>query len=152
MTDCDAEGGQAPHWFSPAAWQAGMRPQDLRNARVVNMWCCAWALAFVGATFLISRLQPTPIMGAVIIAVPLVIGVCTIRSYLRFLHQADELLRKVHLQGLGVGSGAAMAVGSTFLMAAPMGASALWGLTFALAALALSFSFSVLRAARRLNA
>ncbi len=45
-----------------------------------------------------------------------------------------------------------MAVGTTFIVLAPIGASPIWGLALTMAALGCGFSFGVARATRRLNA
>jgi hypothetical protein len=130
----------------------GLRKKDVRNARVTNIWCVGWALTFIAATYFVKRLEPPFGLAALAVAVQLAVGIFTVRSYQRFLREADELTRKIHLEALGVGGAAAMAVGTTFIVLIPQGVAAIWGLALTLAALCCGFSFGVARAMLKLNA
>lgn len=138
-------------WLKPSCWEASLRTRDKRNSLAINGWCAAWALCFVGATAVLTFIELSAPLSWLVVAVPLVPGFLALRAYLRFLREADELLRKIHLEGLGFGAGTALAVGMTFLMIIPLGASAVWGLTLTLTALALGYSFSVVRATRNIS-
>ncbi|MXO60409.1 hypothetical protein GRI89_12765 [Altererythrobacter salegens] len=130
----------------------GLRKKDVRNARVTNLWCLAWALTFVATTYAVKRFEPAPLFAAVAVALQLAIGIGAVRSYRHFLREADELTRKIHLEALGVGGAAAMAVGTTSIVLGPSGISPIWGLALTLTALCCGFSFGVARATLKLNA
>ncbi len=91
------------------ACRAHMTQADRRNARVFNVWLFAWALSFVGATFLlVEEFVVTAPLTWLVALVPTALGLQAIRSYVHFLRGADELLRKIHLEGLALGFGAGM--------------------------------------------
>jgi hypothetical protein len=86
-----------------------LREQDARNMRVFNYWTFAMAFWFAGATILLGKgfIEPQPAAWIFPIG-GLLVAAFTVRSYVRFLREADELLRKVHLEGLSFGIGAAV--------------------------------------------
>ena len=127
---------------------SGLRPRDLHNGKRVNVLSLVWSLCFVGATALLAFFEPPPLLVGAIVIVPLVAAYVALGAYRRFLREADELLRKIHLEALSVGAAAALAVGTTFLMLMPLGASAPWGLTFTLAFLCLGYAAGVIRGMR----
>jgi hypothetical protein len=94
---------------------------------------------------LVTFLDPPPLLAGAIVTVPLVAGYFALRAHQRFLREADELLRKIHLEALSVGAAAALTVGTTFLMLIPLGASAPWGLTLTLAIFCLAYAAGVIR-------
>ncbi len=89
------------------ACQAHMTQADKRNARIFTVWTFVWALSFVAATFLlVDEIVARAPLTWLVALVPTALGLQTVRSYVRFLRAADELLRKVHLEGLALGFGA----------------------------------------------
>lgn len=86
-----------------------LREQDTRNMRIFNYWAVAMAIWFAGATILLGKDLIAPQPAAWIFPVAgLIISVFTVRAYVHFLRNADELLRKIHLEGLSFGVGAAV--------------------------------------------
>ncbi|CAN5418402.1 hypothetical protein BH23ACT6_BH23ACT6_27130 [soil metagenome] len=79
-----------------------------------------WALAYVAATWV----SQAPGLGGtapwLVAALPTALSVAVFIAYLRFIQQADELLRRVQLEGLAVGFGAGvlLAVGYPLFAAA----------------------------------
>ncbi len=124
---------------------ASLRPRDVRNGLAINVFSAIWAVSFVGATALVAFLDPPAVLAAAIVAVPLGVSFLVLRSYRKFLAEADELLRKTHLEALCLGAGAALSVGTTFLLLLPLGASAPWGLALTLTALCLGYTYGVIR-------
>lgn len=69
-------------------------------------WTLAWAIAFVGAS---SFLRSDPAIGAgagwVVALIPNFLALVVVIVYLRFLRDADELVRRIQLEGLAFGFG-----------------------------------------------
>ena len=87
--------------------QAHMTPEARRKSRIFSAWALVWALSFVGATLVLTEgwLSSPPLTWIVALA-PTVAGLVLVASYVAFLRAADELLRKIHLEGLALGFGA----------------------------------------------
>ena len=83
--------------------------QDKRNSRRFTLWCLAWALAYVGAAWILKADMElaTPLVWLVI-STPTLLMIIAIFSYMHFLRNADELLQKIQFQGLAMGFGAAV--------------------------------------------
>lgn len=80
-------------------------PRDARHLRVFHLWLAGAVLAFIAATFLIDQaLIPAP-AGWLLTALSIVLMASSIRSYMVFLRNADELLRKIHLDALALAFG-----------------------------------------------
>lgn len=92
----------------PSFWALcrGATARDRRNNRRLNAWLFAWAVAFVGATWaLVEWPERLGALGWLVAVVPTVLGVAALLAYVRFLRQADELLRRISLEGLALGFG-----------------------------------------------
>jgi hypothetical protein len=83
-----------------------LTPRDLRNSRNFHLWFCLALATFAAGTLLIDgKLVPATIgWGLVILTAALSLGM--LRAYVFFLREADELLRKIHIDGLALGFGA----------------------------------------------
>jgi hypothetical protein len=105
-------------WWQAALMLRGQTAVDQRNLIVFTAWCFIWAVCFCAVTFALRSLpelqQPFTWMLALI---PIVVGVVTVRAFLRFLREADEFTRKVQLEGIawGFGAGHLFCVGYFFL-------------------------------------
>jgi hypothetical protein len=87
-------------------------PRDTRNIRIFTIWCLASAVMFVGVTFLIKKdVIHGPLAWSLAIA-NFIVAFLAARSYLVFLRGADELLRRIQLEGLALGFGA----GAVFML------------------------------------
>lgn len=97
-------------------WNAcgDLAPRDARNQRRFLSWCLAWAAALVAVTFALKHgtLPAGPLAGSLAV-VPSLVGVGAVGSYVAFLRDADELVRRIHLEALawGFGSGVLLMVG-----------------------------------------
>lgn len=108
------------------ACRAHMTQNDKRNARIFTAWTFVWALSFVAATFLLAgEIVVTAPLTWLVALVPTALGLQAIRSYVYFLRGADELLRKVHLEGLAIGFGAGVIFTMGYGLLEHIGASAL---------------------------
>lgn len=90
-----------------------MTPTDRRNSRRFNAWALAWMTTFVLASLALSRqLVPAGPLRLAAALVPTALGLVVVWAYLRFLREADELVRKVQLEGAALGFG----VGVVFMI------------------------------------
>lgn len=90
-----------------------LTPRDGRNVRIVNAWGLGMAIAFVAGTILISGNLVAPALGWALAAATATCGIGMLRAYVVFLREADELLRKIQIEGLALGFG----VGAVFMLA-----------------------------------
>jgi hypothetical protein len=82
-------------------------PRDAANVRIFSAWVVAWTFSFGIATVLLGKHVVTALPAAVAVAVlPTLLGIATVRAFLRFLREADELVRKIQMEALGWGFGA----------------------------------------------
>ena len=81
--------------------------EDKRNGNRFAAWCLAWAVTYVAAHWVLKADLDlaTPLVW-LLVAVPILTILAAVFSYLHFLRNADELLRKIQLQGLAMGFGA----------------------------------------------
>ena len=96
-------------WWERFTCSADVTERDRRNSRIVNYWAFSWMAVWVGATFLIKGELVTGEATLMALALaPNILGVATVRAYIRFLREAEELQRKVQLDALAVGFGVGM--------------------------------------------
>ncbi len=93
-------------WFSWGC-HGYLSERDRRNLRRYNAWVIAFTLAFVTSVALLTKtsLAEATAAGWVVALVPDVLGVMAVRAYVRFLREADELVRKIHLEATALGFG-----------------------------------------------
>ena len=96
---------------------------DRRNQYRFLAWLLAWAVSFLAATW---ALRPDlglegPAAWAIAIA-PNVLGLGALLAYLHFLRMADELLRKIQLEGLALGFGAGVVFAMSYQLLERAGA------------------------------
>lgn len=84
----------------------GQTPRDQRNMKRLLGIYLTWTVLFTGATQLIKRdLLPAGPIPWVVAALPSVVGIFVVVAYARFLREADELQRLIHLNALAFGFG-----------------------------------------------
>src|SRR5512140_1859904 len=89
-------------------------PRDAANVRVFSLWVVAWTFSFGVATVLLGKHVVTALPAAIALAaLPTFVGIAAVRAFLRFLHEADELVRKIQVEALawGFGAGAIFTLG-----------------------------------------
>lgn len=90
-----------------------LRPEDKANANRFTAWTLVAAVAYVLGTFLLRKGMVSTGLPAIGVALLCMLpAVNVVRAYRRFLREADELVRHIHLQGLGYG----LAAGVIFSM------------------------------------
>jgi hypothetical protein len=92
--------------------------EDARNQQRFAVWALAWAVSFVLATFLLATGQlPAGPLTWLVAVTPTVFGAAAVWRYVVFVRDADELLRRIHLEALawGFGTGALFMMGYRLL-------------------------------------
>ena len=113
-------------WFSWGC-HGFLSERDRRNLRRYNAWVFAFALAFVTSVALLTKtsLGEAAAVAWIVALVPDVLGVMAVRAYVRFLREADELVRKIHLEATALGFGAGVVFILGYSLAELAGAPAL---------------------------
>lgn len=96
----------------------GMRPGDRHNSLAFNWWLFGWMASWVGASIVFRQGLVASGVGVYAVALaPNLLGLFAVAAFVRFIREADELLRKIHLEGLawGFGIGALFMVGYRLL-------------------------------------
>ena len=92
---------------------AAYTPRDSRNLRIFNIWCIAAAMCFATTTILLGEgFIEKGIAAWALTGLTLVLSLGAFHSYVVFLRAADELLRRIQLEGLALGFGA----GAVFML------------------------------------
>lgn len=92
-------------------------PRASRSQRRFQVWMMAAMLAYLGATAAVRfKASVAPWVYWALVVLAWLLAIQTIRSYLQFLRGADELLRKIEIEALGLGFG----VGAFFSMLYPL--------------------------------
>jgi predicted membrane-bound spermidine synthase len=97
---------------------------DRRNQYRFLLWTAAWAVSFLGATWLL-RASDVGLDGWTVWTVaiaPNVLAVVAGATYVRFLREADELIRKIQLEALAIGFAAALFIGIGYTLLEHAGA------------------------------
>jgi hypothetical protein len=103
--------------ISPASWTESIKncsgtAVDRTNQYRFLAWTAVWGIAFVSATWALSRgLVPAGVAAWFVALTPLLPAVMALSAYLRFLRMADELLRKIQFEGLAIGFGCGVIAG-----------------------------------------
>ncbi len=83
--------------------------QDRRRQRRFALLTLLWAVSFLVATWAFrSDLELAPAVGWLVAIVPIVLAGVALRSYMGFLRNADELIRRIQLEALGIAVAAAL--------------------------------------------
>ncbi len=105
---------RTPHYFGVGCEYT---EKDRRNLRRVNFSTFAWVLSWLAASLAIGRfVDATSPVAWVLAAIAILLGFEVIRSYVRFLREADELLGKIQMEALALGFGA----GAIFMVGYPL--------------------------------
>jgi hypothetical protein len=125
-------------------WQA-MRERDRLNDKRTSLWAFAWVASLAVSRLPVAFGEVPHWFGWILGGISLAIGGQFVRSYLRMVREADELLRRVQLEGLAVGFGAGLICGFTAITFTP---PSVWLALAILLAMTLGYVTSVLLAAR----
>lgn len=81
-----------------------MTDRDRRNSRRAGWWLFAWMASYVLVTLVLVRgLLPAGLPSYSAVAGSVALGVAAMVAYVRFLREADELLRKIQLEAVALG-------------------------------------------------
>src|SRR5688572_19659258 len=97
-------------------------PRDARNYGIFVAWLSGAMAAFAATTILLDGNFIPAAAGWAMTAITGSLMVLAMCSYIHFLRQADELLRKVHLDALAFGFGAGVVVMMTYRLCERLGA------------------------------
>jgi len=96
---------------------------DRRNQNRFVRWSLAWAVSYVAASWTLKAdLDLAPPLVWFLVAAPNLIAIVAVLAYLRFLRMADELLRKIQIEGLALGFAAGVLVSLGYQLAETAGA------------------------------
>lgn len=100
-----------------APWMLGMcgdyTERDQQNVQRFIAAVLGWSVAFAVATFLLRYNRDSlGVLAYAVAVIPTLLGMVAISAYVKFVRDADELVRRVHLEALAVGFG----VGMLFMM------------------------------------
>lgn len=97
---------RATWWETLTCGGQGLTARDKRNQWIAVAWIFVWSLSCVLASAVLVRdLVPAGVMSWVVALLPTLLGIGTVLAFRRFLVEADELQRKIQLDGLAVGFG-----------------------------------------------
>ena len=112
----------SPTGEKESSWET---PRDRVNLRRVFLALLLWALAFIAATLLLDLGALEGPAAWCAAAAPGMLALFVVRHYVRFLREADELLRQIHLDGLAIGFGAGFVFITTYRLLERAGAPSL---------------------------
>lgn len=104
------ETDSAPPFWSWESWgcSAQATAVDRRNSRRVAQWGAVWMIAFLGSLKVMEAYGDESLaISAGSFAVCVLASVPFLLAQLRFLREADELTRIIHLKAMAAGFGAA---------------------------------------------
>jgi cbb3-type cytochrome oxidase subunit 1 len=101
---------------------------DRRNQYRFVAWLSGWAVTFLAATWLLETYDDLGRAVAWSVAVvPNLFAVAALFAYLRFLREADELVRRIQLEGLAFGFGAGVIFAMAYFTLKRLGVPQLTG-------------------------
>jgi hypothetical protein len=104
---------EKPAWFTP---------RDQANVRRVSLALLLWVLVWIAARLLLDFGALEGAAAWLMALAPCTLALIIVRHYVRFLREADELLRLVQLEGLALGFGACFVFTTTYRLLEQAGA------------------------------
>lgn len=125
---------------------AATPPADRRNGRRIIAASALWAVVFVASSWVLGG-DSVPAGGAAwaIAALCVVLGLVALAAYRRYLLEADELTRRIQLEGVAFGFGAGLVFSLTYELFRQAGAPDI-GMTHGGTVLVVGYIVGVLRA------
>jgi hypothetical protein len=102
-------------WLNVLKWE-GMREIDRKNEKRVNILALFWAVSLIVTALLVAWPGLPDWLGWPLAIVPAFFGILTLRAYLKFLREMDELQRKMQFEALAVGFGTGLIIGNTLVI------------------------------------
>ncbi len=97
-------------WWQAALMICGQTRTEQRNLRAVWIWSLIWGASFLAVAASLPHLRGS--FAWLPALLPAVLSIPVLLSYVRFIREADEFMRKVQLDGIAIG----FATGSLFCM------------------------------------
>lgn len=82
---------------------AGVSPRDRANNRTFFYWTLTLAISMLAVTFILKREFITGLLAYPVAAIIPLVALMTVHAYYRLVTQADELIRKIHLEAFSIG-------------------------------------------------
>jgi len=108
-----------------SSWCGDLTAADRKNLWRVQLWGGLWAIVFTGSSLLLKRwpeLVPGLALRAGLVALTTALGVVMVLAFVRFLREADELVRRIHLEALAVSFGATVVITTSWRLVERLGA------------------------------
>ena len=122
MTDSDEHQLSVWQRITPCSGTA----TDRRNNRRLTAWSIAWAAAQIGAAWVVKSYDSIAGPIAWLIALlPNVFAIGALVAYLRYLRMADEMQRRIQIEGLAIGFGTGWVFAIGYLVLQSAGAPAI---------------------------
>lgn len=99
-------------------WETG---RDMRNLLRFAGLFFLWAVSHEAVSYIQTHVEMSMTLAWILAFVPALFGVLAILAYLKFLREADEMVRRIHLTGMAVGFGAGIFVWLGLQMPLPPG-------------------------------
>ena len=81
----------------------GERPRDRRNSLLILFWSAIWAVTITSTERAIMTGQAEGELAWGLVALTAVITVVALAAYVRFIREADEMIRRAHVNALAFG-------------------------------------------------
>lgn len=120
----ESDGTERMSWSEMVKCASGTEADRKNQYRMLG-WMAAWGVSYIGGTAILrlDDLSSAVQWGTPVLA--LILAVATLVAYLKFLREADELTRKIQMDGMAVGCGMAVVVTLGYQMFEWAGAPAL---------------------------
>jgi hypothetical protein len=95
---------------------------DRKNSRRTTQFSIIWAASIIVATWVVKFLDLPAALVWVIALAPNLAALLTLSAYMKYLRMADELQRRIQLEGLAIGFGVGWFFAIGYLVAQAAGA------------------------------
>ncbi len=95
---------------------------DRANNRRFNRLSLLWAASLIACSALVGGVEMPTALKWVVALTPNLFAIMTLRGYLKVLRMTDEMMRRIHLEGLAVGFGTGYIFVIGYLLAEHAGA------------------------------
>jgi hypothetical protein len=133
----------------------GMCERDRLNVNKFKIWAGAFAVTFIVAIIVLGPspggFRETSLWMWALVFTPFILGIVMVQAYVKFLLEADELIKKIHLEALAIGCGTGIIIGTGFALFSQLLGSWEDAGAFTWAAIVLAFSIGLNRATKRYN-
>ena len=103
----DMPAGTYRRFLGLICWETGRdRGNLLRFAGLILLW----AISHEGISYVQTNVEMSMSLAWALAFVPALPGVLAVLAYLKFLREADEMVRRIHVAGMAVGFGAGIFV------------------------------------------